>query len=164
MDTYKKYHEKELQENSFENLEEFTFEGIVTKCKVVDLYDGDTCTIVFYYGDKPIKTKFRMSGYDTPEVRLNKKLDNSELHKQAGLHVKSKLKERILNKILWVKFDEEEKYGRAMGKLYEIDYKYKSNPEKMGLCINDTKPSNALAKLLIWCIEQDHVKVEDLNK
>jgi endonuclease YncB( thermonuclease family) len=115
-----KYHEKELEKNNFDDLDLFSFDGLVTKCKVVDIYDGDTVTIVFYYGNSPLKVKFRMLGYDTPEVKLHKSDINGELHKKAGLVVKEKLKAKILHKIFWVKFDKEEKYGRTMGELYEI--------------------------------------------
>lgn len=115
-----KYHEKELETTNFDNLELFTFNNLITKCKVVNVYDGDTVTIVFYYGNSPLKVKFRLYGFDTPEVKLYKSKENGELHKKAGLYVKDKLQDKILNKIFWVKFHEEEKYGRTMGELFEI--------------------------------------------
>jgi endonuclease YncB( thermonuclease family) len=129
-----RYHEKELEKESFDDLKVFTLKGLVTKCKVVDIYDGDTVTLCFFENDRPIKRKFRMHGFDAPEVKPMKITPNYELHKQAGAIVRDKLKEKILNKILWVLFMEEEKYGRAMGNLYEIE-----DPDQFTgkeLCIN----------------------------
>jgi endonuclease YncB( thermonuclease family) len=112
------YHENDLIENDFSELKKFTFGGIITKCKIVDIYDGDTVTIVFYYNDIPIKDSFRMYGYDSPEMKPSKTLTNRDLHINAAKKCKKILEDMILNKILWVKFLEEEKYGRLMGYLY----------------------------------------------
>ncbi len=38
------YHEEDLEKNNFNNLKIFSFDGLITKCKVVDVYDGDTIT------------------------------------------------------------------------------------------------------------------------
>jgi endonuclease YncB( thermonuclease family) len=113
-----KYHEQDLLNNSFSTLEKFSFNNFVTKCKVVDVYDGDTLTIVFYHNDQPIKDSFRMYGYDSPEMKPLKTMQNRELHVQAAKITKNKLINLTKDKILWVKFCHEEKYGRLMGKLY----------------------------------------------
>lgn len=116
---YDKYHENELIKNSFTELSLFSLENLVTKCKVTDVYDGDTVTIVFYYDNKPMKVKLRMYGYDSPEVKPKKSIANYDLHKKAGEVARDKLKEKIEGKIMWVKFVEREKYGREMGFLFE---------------------------------------------
>ena len=139
-----KYHEKELKANSFNDLKLFTFEGTITKAKVVEVYDGDTCTIVLFNNNLPIKLKFRMHGYDSPEMKPRKDIENRSLHIQAAIIARDKLKEKVLNKIFWVCFVEEEKFGRAMGSLYEISDKNKfTGTEK---CINTWMIDKRLGK------------------
>jgi endonuclease YncB( thermonuclease family) len=113
-------HTNDLLCGSFEHLTKFTFKGLVTKAKIVDVYDGDTITIVFYYHDIPIKDNFRLFGYDAPELKPLKTTPNRDLHVKAGLFVKDYMRSQFLGKIVWVKFIEEEKYGRLMGYLYPM--------------------------------------------
>jgi endonuclease YncB( thermonuclease family) len=129
----------ELKNNSFSDLKLFTFDKITTKCRIVDVYDGDTVTIVFYYNEYPIKTKFRMFGYDSPEIKPKKITPNYEMHKSAGKIAKERLSEKILNKVLWVCFEEEEKYGRAMGTLFEIsdENKFAGNEKSINVWMVD---------------------------
>ncbi|MEO0236739.1 MAG: thermonuclease family protein [candidate division WOR-3 bacterium] len=114
------YHTADLINNTFDDIEKFTFNGLLTKAKVIDVYDGDTLTIVFYYNNQPIKDSFRMYGYDAPEMKPPKTLKNRELHIKAATHVRDYLRNKLLGKIVWVKFCQEEKYGRLMGILYFI--------------------------------------------
>jgi endonuclease YncB( thermonuclease family) len=114
------YHTSELITNSFTDLNKFTFKGMLTKAKVVDVYDGDTVTIVFYFHNLPVKDSFRMYGYDSPELKPLKTTPHRELHINAGKVAREYIKRRLLEKIVWVKFLQEEKYGRLMGSLYTI--------------------------------------------
>jgi endonuclease YncB( thermonuclease family) len=138
------YHTQDLENNTFDDLDFFTFKNIITKCKVVDIYDGDTITIVFYHNDYPIKCRLRLYGYDSPEIKPYKSLENREKNIEAGKKVKEILKEKILNKIVWVKFFEEEKYGRAMGNIYLIDNKDKMSGKE--ICINEWIVKNNYGK------------------
>jgi len=112
------HHTADLTNNSFSNLKKFTYDGKITKCKVVDVYDGDTVTIVFYDNNRPIKDSFRMFGYDAPEIKPLKTTPNREIHISAAKRSKQELQNLTKDKILWVKFCSEEKYGRLMGYLY----------------------------------------------
>jgi endonuclease YncB( thermonuclease family) len=138
------FHESDLRNNSFSNLEDFCFSG-ETKCKVIDIYDGDTITIIFYHHGFPIKTKFRLHGFDSPEIKPHHNTPMCNLHKEAGLICKEKLKDKILGKILWVVFStKKEKFGRTMGELYEI-----SNPKvrvNTDVCINIWMIKNGFGK------------------
>ncbi len=110
----------------------FTLDGILTRCKVVDVYDGDTITINFYLQKKIVKMSCRLLGIDTPELRT---LDIKE--KEAG-----KLAKEILinlckpdSNLLYVKFGKMDKYGRPLVTLYnknhirckDIEYKNSIN-------------------------------------
>lgn len=86
------FHTKDLLSNNFTELTKFTFNGIITKARVIDVYDGDTVTIVFYFHDIPIKDSFRLFGYDSPEMKPPKTLINRDLHIRAATIVRDYLK------------------------------------------------------------------------
>lgn len=119
--TSDQYHIQDLLNLNFDNLCVFTFNGTITKAKVVDVYDGDTVTIVFYHHDVPVKYHFRMLGYDSPEMKPKKTAPHRELEIQAGQVAKQQMIILTQNKLVWVRFTKEEKYGRLMGELFDID-------------------------------------------
>ena len=92
----------------------FTLDGEQLQCKIIDVYDGDTITIIFPFNGEYYKDKCRLCGIDTPEVRTK----NAE-EKAAGIKVRDWLKEKILNKIMLIEFKGKDKYGRLMGVIYE---------------------------------------------
>ena len=47
----------------------FDFKNETFTVKVVDVYDGDTCTVVFKYKNELVKFKVRCMGYDSPEMK-----------------------------------------------------------------------------------------------
>jgi len=116
-----KYHENELIKNNFDDLKKFTFDGLTTKCKIVDVHDGDTVTIVFYHNGVPIKNSLRLFGYDAPEIHPTTNTNNREMHILAGNTSRDILKKLLLDNIYFVTFTKEEKYGRSMGTLYKDD-------------------------------------------
>jgi endonuclease YncB( thermonuclease family) len=155
---YDKYHEQDLLNNSFSTLQKFTFSGIITKCKVVDVYDGDTVTIVFYHNDQPIKDTFRMYGYDSPEMKPLKTVQNRDLHIQAAKISKNIMLNLTKDKILWVKFNNEEKYGRLMGGLY-----FQEPVNNTIKSINDYMIENGYGKAYKG-EHKDEFTLDDLNK
>ena len=152
-----KHHEKELLNNSFSSLQKFTFSGIITKCRIIDVYDGDTVTIVFYNNDEPIKKSFRMYGYDAPEMKPLKTTPNRNLHIQAAKISKNVLFELTKNKILWVKFFNEEKYGRLMGNLYFQE------PNNVIKSLNDYMIENGYGKIYKGDCKEEF-SLDELNK
>lgn len=91
----------------------FSFNGLKCWCKCVGVYDGDTVTVVFDYKGELIKDHIRLWGINTPEIRTR---DAAE--KEAGLSARDYLREQILDRIIWVEFFGEDKYGRSLGKLF----------------------------------------------
>ena len=64
--------ESTLKNIDGKSLKVFDFDGIETVCKVVSVYDGDTCKVAFYYPEdttRIIKVNVRLYGIDTPEIR-----------------------------------------------------------------------------------------------
>lgn len=92
----------------------FTFVGKTKKAKIIDVYDGDTCTIAMWVGLQKYSFKLRLFGIDTPELRT-KNLEE----KEAGLKARDYLISLILNKKVKIVFaDKEEKFGRLLGTIY----------------------------------------------
>lgn len=91
-------------------------------CKVVDVYDGDTVTIVLLNKFGYEKHKLRMYGYDSPEMKPKRDLPNRDQEIEKAKAAKKYLSDLVLNKI--VKFESMgfDKYGRLLGKLYIINY------------------------------------------
>lgn len=92
-----------------EKVKEFGFDGEVKQAKVVSVYDGDSCRVVFPVLRKLYKFNCRIKGVDTPELRTKNKKE-----KAYGLLVRDKLKERILNKVVWIECSDFDKYGRLL--------------------------------------------------
>jgi endonuclease YncB( thermonuclease family) len=94
----------------------FSFNNCKTLAKIVEVYDGDTCTIVFFLNKRIIKYKCRMLGYDSPEMKPLKSIENRneiiEKAKNARNFFISLLKESdSIVDITMGKFD---KYGRIL--------------------------------------------------
>lgn len=106
--------------------DEFTLEGNFLECKVIDVYDGDSITIIFPFGGKYWKKNCRLYGIDTPETRTR-----SLEEKQAGLIAKGRLCKYILDKVVWIDFRKWDKYGRLMGIIYLDKEKSVNVCEKM---------------------------------
>ena len=106
--------------NSNKNTPEFSLEGKIKLCKVVDVYDGDTCKVVFNLNNKVYRWTIRMEGYDSPEMRPSKKKENRELEIQAAKEARDYLKGLVQNdnQLVYIKCGDFDKYGRLLGTLY----------------------------------------------
>ena len=91
------------------DVEELSLKGRVITGKVVSVYDGDSCRVVFPVLRKLYKFNCRIKGVDTPELRTKNKKE-----KAYGLLVRDKLKEKILNKVVWIECSDFDKYGRLL--------------------------------------------------
>jgi len=100
-----------LHKNRFKKMKNFPlyqYQGLVT-----EVYDGDTCTVKFDLGFKIHFTeKVRLLGINAPEMRGT--------DKAKGTISRDKLREKILNKTIFIETqkDEKEKYGRYLGVIY----------------------------------------------
>ena len=107
--------------------------------KVVDVYDGDTFTVIIMYGDLPMKLKIRLQGVDAPELVVKKQagkvytteqLELIELEMRAGAHVRDKVKKLIEGKEVIVKLIKCDKYGgRQVGAVYLKPQSYETLTE-----------------------------------
>ena len=92
----------------------FSFDGISTYAKIVDVYDGDTIKIVFEYKGEFIKYSARLYGIDTPEIRTK---DAEE--KKRGYEARDFLRSLILDRVLKVDLLKFDKYGRLLATVYD---------------------------------------------
>lgn len=87
----------------------FSLEGEEHIAKVVDVYDGDTIKCVFPIHNKLYRWNCRIAGVDTPELRTRCKTE-----KAYGYKVRDCLREKILNKVIFLQCGEFDKYGRLL--------------------------------------------------
>ena len=90
------------------------------RCKVVDVYDGDTVSVVLYNKFGYEKHKLRMYGYDSPEMKPRKNIANRDEEKAAALAAKAFLADLVLDKVVIFDSMGTDKYGRLLGKLYTL--------------------------------------------
>ena len=97
----------------------FSYDGLILKGKVVSVYDGDTCTIVFRYQNKLQQHSCRMLGYDSPEMKPPKKQANRDLEILAAHEAKQALEDQVSRSTLVnVHCHGFDKYGRILVTLY----------------------------------------------
>jgi len=131
-----------LEKRDYRNLKVHTNENRISFAKVVSVYDGDTVQIVIINRGVEERYKFRMYGYDTPEMKPSKSNALRDLEKQAALVAKEYLAKTILDKVVVVKFNKEEKYGRQMGEIFLLD----REPSTTDISVNAMMVNVGLAK------------------
>ena len=108
--------EKRLQSTN-KKTPTFSLEDETKLCKVVDVYDGDSCKVAFSLNGDIYKWNIRMNGYDSPEMRPSKSKPNREAEKEAAVKAKEYLKSLIMKdkQLVYVKCGKFDKYGRLLG-------------------------------------------------
>ena len=94
----------------------------IIDARVVDVYDGDTCTILYSNQGVIVKEKIRVLGIDTPEKVVKGERHGTplgELEERAAEHVQQKVEKLLLDKLICVKRTKFDKFGgRHNGELY----------------------------------------------
>jgi endonuclease YncB( thermonuclease family) len=111
--------------------------------RVVDVYDGDTCTIVFLLGKHPIKVKLRFAGIDAAEKPRRKDQSDRTPEEIALCNAATQFVEQtVLGKCVYVELRGWGKYGgRVIGNIYAIDH----NGTVVGTSLNDQLLNMGLA-------------------
>jgi endonuclease YncB( thermonuclease family) len=142
----KEYEIENLKNTKNDDLKQFTLDGLEFICKVVDIYDADTCKIVFYYNNNLVKFNCRLDKIDTPELRPSKKNPDRILEKKAAkkarnrliqlctdtdINIQENLKKKNIKhimdgnkKLMKIKCKDFDKYGRLLVSIYSLDNKY----------------------------------------
>jgi len=107
-----------LDDCTADNCHEFNFDGQINECKVVDVYDGDTCKVCFSMGDGFYKFAVRMLGYNTHEMKQKRDDPNAATNKASAVAARDYLRNLVLGKRVFIHCHEQDKYGRILGRLY----------------------------------------------
>jgi len=102
-----------------EKTKKFSYQGMTVKAKMVDIYDGDTLTLVFRYRGELQQHSCRMMGYDSPEMKPLKSKPDREAEIEAAKAAKEALKELLeRHTVVTVKCHQFDKYGRVLVTLW----------------------------------------------
>ena len=107
-----------LDECTADNCPEFNFDGQINECKVVDVYDGDTCKVCFSMDTGFYKFPVRMLGYNTHEMKQKKDDPNAATNKASAVAARDYLRSLVLGRRVFIQCHEQDKYGRILGRLY----------------------------------------------
>ena len=91
----------------------FTMQDLHLRCYVSQVYDADTCTLIAPFYGKPFEVKCRLNGIDSAEIR-----SKNPIEQNYALKARDYLKSIILDKIVWVRCGNMDKYGRLLGEIY----------------------------------------------
>lgn len=102
----------------------FSFNGNVIVGQCVKVYDGDTVHFVVNYNGQWVKRRFRMMGYNSPEIR-----GKTEDEKRRAIAARDYLASRLLNKKAVLYLHDFDKYGRVLCDVYLIE-----DESKLSMC------------------------------
>lgn len=134
----------ELRFKKFEEVDYFNFEGLECPVKIVDIYDGDTISVIFHYRNQYYKYRCRLRRINSDELHLIVKRENdTKLANQARIKLaekilgcdvdleckRSQLREMLSNhtSLNYCKFYDFDKYGRLLIELYETEECHSQN-------------------------------------
>ena len=125
------------------NIKEFSLNGNKFICKLVDIYDADTCKVVFILNNKFTKFTCRLKDIDTPEMRPPKDKPDRDKEKIAAKKARNRLFQLATNvdldidklykrkeirellekntKLIEINCNRFDKYGRVLGYLSDVD-------------------------------------------
>lgn len=127
-----------FEKYTYDSTNFFNLDNLKTQARVVDIYDGDTCTCVIKFKNDYYKFNVRLAEIDCPEIKskdeTTKLLAKKARKRLCSLispdfdnideHITRQILRELLNKkvymidILCGKFD---KYGRLLGHLYKYN-------------------------------------------
>lgn len=99
-------------------------------CKVMRIIDGDTVEVEVTLCCKSIVVKVRLADIDTPELRVPGE-------HEAAVRSKNRLEELTLGKECMMVGKGTCKYGRLLGRLFDLE----------GVCVNDVMVAEHLVKM-----------------
>lgn len=114
---------EKLKSIDYKKIPLFSFKDKIIIARIVEVYDGDTCTILFEYNGEIIKYKCRCMGYDCAEMRPKKDDPNRDQEKALALKAKNRFIELTggPDSIVQIKCLDFDKYGRILGYIYSLD-------------------------------------------
>lgn len=108
----------QLESVSLKEAPEYDLRGFTCPAKICKVYDGDTCTAAFYKEGKLWQQKIRILGINTPEIRISKKDPDRAAKKKKGIEARDALRGLILDKVVEVRFSENDNFGRSLAHIF----------------------------------------------
>ena len=101
-----------------EHVEKYSLDGLKTYAKVTNIYDGDTCHLIFDFhtgktNNTLVDIRVRMAHYNCAEIKT---IDKEE--KEKAIEARDYFRKICDNKIVYVEFGHMDKYGRPLVVLY----------------------------------------------
>ena len=104
--------------NSANTVNYFTLNSNVKRALVLDVYDGDTVTLIFKHNNEMNKWKVRLLGINSPEIRPRKNVENRDSIINKAKASRDYLESLILNKLIYIHSGEFDNFGRILAYLY----------------------------------------------
>lgn len=103
--------------------QELNFKNKTFLCKVVDVYDGDTVKVVFYFHDVLYRWNVRLYGINTPEMRPSRLNPLRKSIKANAIKSRDYLKSLFqkTNNLVYIECGDFDKYGRLLGTFFYND-------------------------------------------
>lgn len=147
------------KEHDFNSTLEFSLNNKYLLCRVVDIYDGDTCTCILPLFGNFFKFTVRLAGIDTCEIKskseINKELaykarmelfnyvtNNLGTKKNINLYATRNELRKLLNENIYlvhILCGEFDKYGRLLGWLFDPRFLITNTTESFNQKLIDTK-------------------------
>ncbi len=144
-----------LKQLTNDDVQRFTLKGTERYAKVVSVYDGDTCDLVFYQSNEMenhFRFKCRMSDYNAPELDEEPSGEmpdylthlcmggDSDVHGFSNPEViwtKEELQQELVDneRLVYAVFGRDGKYGRPLATLYQTSST--GDPPEVENSIND---------------------------
>lgn len=116
-------------DNAPKKMDLFNLKGQLVVAKAYSVYDGDTCNFVFKFQEEFARYRFRMIGYNSPEIRST----NPE-EKAAAIRARDYLANRLYGKKVLLYLGKFDKYGRPLCDIYLIEDESNLDPETIFNC------------------------------
>ena len=104
------------------NLNLFKYKSCWVYIPKDQIYDGDTCKGIIFHRCKQIKLNFRLFGYDSPEMKPSRNLNDREKIKKKALNAKNFLADQIGDQVVWAQIRGFDKYGRVLADFYKKNF------------------------------------------
>jgi endonuclease YncB( thermonuclease family) len=118
-------------------------------CKLYDVYDGDTFTVVIHVNGELRKIRCRAMGYNSPEIKVSKSNPLRDEIKKYALQDKD-LAEKFFKDcdVLVYLCEEKDRYGRHLSKFYKFPLNHIASSD-MSLYENECCSKNSLRKYML---------------
>lgn len=141
-----------IKNHNYDNTEEFSLNNLVSDVRVVDVYDGDSCTCIIKLYKKHYKFIIRLAGIDTSEMTSKNEINKrkalearkrlctliSNDFENIDINIKRKELRRLLNSkcyLIKIKCGKFDKYGRLLAWLYPKGSKDLIEDKSFNLCL-----------------------------